>query len=144
LKKGLIALVAVGAVALVGAAQAGAGLEGGTDIYAPKDCTKPKVEPKRITLACADDGIMLKRLGWDEWNTEKVKGQGKLLVNDCDPNCAAGSIDKYAVKVKLLNPQTYTCGSQTVTMYRRAHVRFKGAAPDNQNDYRSFKLVCDS
>jgi hypothetical protein len=139
LKKGLVTIAAAGVLALVGSSAAGAG----GVIYAPKDCTKPKVEPRRITLSCADDGIQLKRLGWDEWNQDKVRGQGKLLVNDCDPNCASGTIDRYDVKVRLLNPQTYTCGDQTVTMYRRAHIRFKGEGPPNENRFRSFKLVCD-
>ena len=102
LKKVLIALAATALVTLGATATAGAG----GDIYAPKDCTKPKVEPKRITLACADDNILLKRLGWNEWNADKVKGQGRLLVNDCDPNCASGTFDKYAVKVTLLNIRT--------------------------------------
>jgi hypothetical protein len=139
LKKVLVAIAAAGGLALIGTGAAGAG----DVIYAPKDCTKPKVEPRRITLSCADDGILLKRLGWDEWNQDKVRGQGKLLINDCDPNCASGTIGRYDVKVRLLNPQTYTCGAQTVMMYRRAHVRFKDEAPPNANEFRSFKLVCD-
>ena len=140
LKKVLIALAATALVTLGATVTAGAG----GDIYAPKDCTKPKVEPKRITLSCADDNILLKRLGWNEWNADKVKGQGKLLVNDCDPNCASGTFDKYAVKVTLLNIRTYTCGGSSLPMYRRAHVRFTDEAPPQQNQYRSFKLECDS
>ena len=44
----------------------------------------------------------------------------------------AGSFDKFRVKVRLLNIQTYTCGGWTVPMYRRAHVRFRANnQPDN-------------
>jgi hypothetical protein len=141
LKRALIAIAAVSVVALVVSAPAGAGSE---LVYAPKDCTTPKVEPKRITLACGDAGILLKHMGWNDWNAEKVSGQGQLYVNDCDPNCAAGSFDKYKAKVRLLNIQTYTCGGETLPMYRRAHVRFPGEAPPHPNNFRSFKLACNS
>jgi hypothetical protein len=134
-------LIALAGAALTAAAIAGP--SGATDlIYAPRDCSKPKIEPKSITLTCGDAQTVLKHLGWDEWNLPKVKGQGQLWVNDCDPNCASGSFDKFDVKVRLLNPQPYTCGGQMVTMYRRVHIRFKDDAPPHQNGFRSFQLVC--
>lgn len=141
MKKALIAIAAAGTLALVISASAGAG---GTVVYAPKDCTTPKVEPKRITLACGDDGILLKHMGWNNWNADKAKGQGQLFVNDCDPNCASGSFDKYDAKVTLLNIQMYTCNGQTLPMYRRAHVRFPDTAPPQANSFRSFKLFCNN
>jgi hypothetical protein len=139
-------LLIVGAsVGLLGSAViAGPATGGTTDVYAPKDCTKPVIEPKRITLTCADDGIELKRMRWDEWNAPKVKGKGKVLINDCDPNCAAGDTDKYKVKVTLLNIKRYTCGGRTVQMYRRAHLRFPDEKPPNRNSLRSFQLSCNS
>jgi hypothetical protein len=139
-------LIVGSGVCLLGAALIAGPAAGGTTefVYAPKDCTKPKIEPKRITLTCADDGVQLKRMGWDDWNAPKVKGQGRLLVNDCDPNCAAGDIDKYKVKVTLLNIKRYTCGGRTVQMYRRAHLRFPDEKPPNQNSLRSFQLSCNS
>jgi hypothetical protein len=139
LKRFLIAFAGAGILTAAIATSAGAG----DFIYAPRDCSKPKIEPKSITLTCGDAQTVLKHLGWDEWNLPKVKGEGQLWVNDCDPNCAAGSIDKFDVKVRLLNPQAYTCGGQTVPMYRRAHIRFKDDAPPHSNRYRSFQLFCD-
>ena len=138
MKRFVIALAGAGIVAATIGAAAGAQ----ETIYAPRDCSKPKVEPKSITLTCGDAQTVLKHLGWDEWNLPKVKGEGQLWVNDCDPNCADGSIDKFDVKVRLLNPQTYTCGGQTVPMYRRVHIRFKDEAPPHANGLRSFQLVC--
>jgi hypothetical protein len=133
-------------VCLLGAALIAGPATGGTtdNVYAPKDCTKPKIEPKRITLTCADDGIQLKGLSWKNWDAPKAKGKGKLLVNDCDPNCAEGDIDRYKAKVTLLNIKSSTCGGRTVQMYRRAHLRFPDEAPPNQNSFRSFQLSCDS
>jgi hypothetical protein len=139
LKRFLIAIAGIGIlVAAIGSSAGAQGL-----IYAPRDCTKPKVEPKSITLTCADAQTVLKRLGWDEWNLPKVNGQGQLWVNDCDPSCAAGSFDKFDVKVRLLNPKTATCGGRTLQMYSRAHIRFKNEAPPHRNRYRSFKLFCE-
>jgi hypothetical protein len=138
LKRFLIALAGAGLLSAVIASSAGAG----DFIYAPRDCTKPKVEPKSITLTCGDAGVVLKHLGWDEWNLPKVTGEGQLWVKDCDPSCAAGSFDKFDVKVRLLNPQPYTCGGQSIQMYRRVHIRFKDQAPPHQNRLRSFQVVC--
>jgi hypothetical protein len=139
-------LIAAAGVCLVGALIAGPATGGttGSTVYAPKDCTVPKVEPKRIVLTCADAGILLRSLSWDSWNTAKAKGQGKLFVKDCDPNCAEGGVDKYRAKVTLLNIKNYTCGDQTLPMYRRAHLRFPNKKPPNKNDLRSFQLSCNA
>lgn len=141
MKKALIGLAAAGVLALGASVPAGAG---SGIVYAPKDCTTPKVEPKRITLACADADVVAKHIGWSNWNADKAKGQGQLYINDCDPNCAGGHFDKYDVKVTLLNIQTYTCNGQSLPMYRRAHFRFHGDPPPHANSYRSFKLFCNS
>ena len=139
-------LIVGSGVCLLGAALIAGPATGGTTefVYAPKDCTKPKIEPKRITLTCADDGVQLKRMRWDDWNAPKAKGQGKVLVKDCDPNCAEGGTDKYKVKVTLLNIKNYTCGGRTLKMYRRAHLRFPDEKPPNPKSLRSFQLSCNS
>jgi hypothetical protein len=139
LKRILFALVAVGFLAAATSTASAA-----TDtIYAPRDCTKPKIEPKSITLTCGDAQTVLKHLHWEDWNGPKVKGEGDLWVNNCDPTCYDGSIDRFEVKVRLLNPKPYMCGGQTLTMYRRAHIRFADDAPPHQNSYRSFQLFCE-
>lgn len=141
MKRILSALVASTALAAVIAAPAGAG---GDFVFAPRDCTKPKVEPRSITLTCGDAGTVLKHLEWNDWNAAKVKGSGQLYVKDCNPDCASGGYDKFDAKVTLLNIQTYTCGGQSLQMYSRAHIRFPGDAPPHANSFRSFKLFCDS
>lgn len=140
MKRLLIAMGATGALCAGLIAGPAAGQE---TIYAPKDCTKPKVEPNRITLTCADAGAQLKNLGWNTWNTDKVKGRGKLLLKNCDPNCAEGGVDRYKVKVKLLNPKMSTCGGRSLMMYQRAHLRFPDEKPPNKKDLRSFRLFCN-
>ena len=139
------ALIAGVGVCLLGSALIAGPASGGTGtVYAPKDCTTPKVEPKSILLACGDAGIELRKMGWDTWNTAKAKGQGKVFIQNCDPSCAEGGVDKYRVKVTLLNIKNYTCGGQTLPMYGRAHLRYPGKKPPNKNNLRSFQLACNS
>ena len=106
MKRILFALVAVGFLAAATSTASAA-----TDtIYAPRDCTKPKIEPKSITLTCGDAQTVLKHLHWEDWNGPKVKGDSDLSVNNCDPTCADGSIDKFEVEVRLPIPKPYMCG----------------------------------
>ena len=138
-------LMAGALTCLLGAAALAGPAAGGTTgpVYAPQDCIKPAIEPQKITLTCADSGIRLKKLDWDEWNTPKVKGRGKLLVSDCDPDCVSGDVDRYGARVTLLNIKTYSCDGQQLAMYRRAHLRFPDRKPPNVKDLRSFQLSCN-
>ena len=53
-----------------------------------QDCIKPVIEPEKITLTCADSGIRLKKLGWDEWNTAKVKGRASCWSAAATPTAS--------------------------------------------------------
>jgi hypothetical protein len=143
MKRALVAgmlLTAVAAVAVTGTASAGAGTE---TVYAPKDCTKPKVQPKSITLACADAGIYLNRLSWENWGEDKVTGAGILRVKTCKPTCVAGPTKSYDANVSLLKPKQTRCGGRTVLMYNRIHLRFPNKKPRNAKDLRSERLFCN-
>ena len=112
--------------------------------YAPRDCTKPKQEPKSITLACADSGAVLKHLTWDFWFADEVKGEGDLYLKDCDPNCVSGGTDRYRVKVKLYDIETVQCAGQTLDMYQKAKLKYLGDAPPHANNLRKFPVTCVS
>lgn len=141
MKRVLIAgvlLTAASAVAATTMASAG------QTVYAPKDCTKPKVEPKSITLACADAGTYVNRLSWENWGLDKVTGAGTLRVNNCKPTCVEGSTKSYDANVALLKPKQTRCGNRTVLMYSRIHLRFPNKKPRNAQDLRSEKLSCNA
>jgi hypothetical protein len=145
MKRALIAgmlLSAVSAVAVTATASAGEGIT--ETVYAPKDCTKPRVEPKQITIACADDGIYLNRLSWEQWGGDKARGAGILRVNTCNPNCAEGPIKSYDANVRLVNPKRTQCGGRSVLMYNRVHLRFPNKKPRGAKDLRSEELFCNS
>ena len=98
MKKIVIASIAAGALAVSIAVPATAGLvEPVGLVYAPHDCTTPKIEPKRITLACGDANAYLGKMKWSDWGTEKAKGEGWYYENNCDPDCASGDFISYGV-----------------------------------------------
>lgn len=139
----LAALTAIAATVAL-SATAGAGINPVPQTYAPRDCTTPKIEPKSITLTCADSGAVLKHLRWKNWFEPKVKGEGDLYLKDCDPSCVEGGIDRYRVKVKLYDLQTVQCVGQTLDMYQKAKLRYLGDAPPNANRLRKFNVECVS
>lgn len=134
-------LSALSAVAVTTTASAGEGIT--ETVYAPKDCTKPRVEPRRITLACADDGAYLKRLSWEQWGGDTARGAGTLRVETCNPNCAEGPTKSYDANVRLVNPKRTQCAGRTVLMYNRVHLRFPNKKPRDAKDLRSTKLFCN-
>jgi len=144
MKTTLAALASVAAVVVVSATAAVAQINPVPQTYAPRDCTSPKIEPRSITLTCADSGAVLKHLRWKNWFEPVVKGEGDLYLKDCDPNCAEGGIDRYRVKVKLYDVETVQCVGQTLDMYQKAKLRYLGDAPPNANRLRKFDVECVS
>lgn len=133
-------IVALGAIGTSVAAGAGTS----TLPHAPKDCTEPKVEPHRIVLGCADFSTILKRLQWSAWTADSASGTGKLLVNDCDPDCASGTFDKFPVDVQLIKPKIAPCGEDgELLMFRKAVLGFPGQKPPNANGLKKVKLFCE-
>jgi hypothetical protein len=131
---------------LAAAVALGAPAQAGTvpQIYAPRNCTTPKIEPKSITLTCGDAGAVLKHLTWKNWFEPTVKGEGDLYLKDCDPSCVDGGTDRFRVKVKLFDVETVECANQTVDMYQKAKLRYLGDAPPHANNLRKFDVACVS
>lgn len=142
--KWILAALASIAAAVLLSATAGAGINPVPQIYAPRDCTTPKIEPRSITLTCGDAGAVLKHLRWKTWFEPTVKGEGDLYLKDCDPSCVEGGTDRYRVKVKLYDVETVRCVGQTLDMYRKARLRYLGDAPPHANSLRKFDVDCVS
>jgi hypothetical protein len=145
MKKILIASIAAGAMVVSLAAPASGGLvEPVGLVYAPHDCETPKIEPKRIVLACGDANAYVGKVKWSEWGGEKAKGEGWFYLNNCKPNCAEGDFISYGAKVKLKEIEAdATCGGQTVDLYTHAKVRFIGEVPPGRH-LRNWDLDCNS
>lgn len=145
MKKILIASISAGLLAVAVAAPASGGLvEPVGLVYAPHDCTTPKIEPKRIVLACGDANAYVGKVKWSEWGGEKAKGEGWFYVNDCKPDCAGGTFHSYGAKVKLKEIETdVRCGGQRVDLYTHAKIKFIGEVPPG-NHLRNWELACNS
>jgi hypothetical protein len=58
-----------------------------------------RVRPREIVLACADANWGVGHLRWHRWGTSRAHARGIAFVNTCTPNCAAGTIVRYRVRV---------------------------------------------
>jgi hypothetical protein len=54
-----------------------------------------------MTSACADFGEQVHSIKWAVWEKGKALGTGLYSKNDCDPDCADGTLHEMAVKVSL-------------------------------------------
>lgn len=65
------------------------------------DCESPDVKPVSITLTCGDGGMYVDKIKWSRWDSKGAQGIGIYNVNDCDPDCADGTMCAAKVKVNL-------------------------------------------
>lgn len=114
----------------------------GPTAYAPRNCTKPAVEPKTIYIACGDGNFYVKVEHWSFFNGREAGGTGKALANDCVPDCADGEFHAYDVKVHLTKVRTKSCGGKRVPLFQKIEVKFKGGQPDGLDSDEKFDLYC--
>lgn len=136
--------VRVAAMALVGLALALAATSAfaGRTVYAPKDCSRPRVKPSRIVATCADGGFYFTAQHWTYWNGREAGAKGKVHVNDCDPFCAGGTFHTFKAKIRLSKVRVKTCNGRRVPMFQKAKVRIIGSKPDWIERTRKFPLTC--
>ncbi len=73
------------------------------------DCSwKARVRPTDFVLACGDGNSRLTSLRWSHWGAHSAVAEGRSLVNDCDPYCAAGTFHSYPVVVRLERPERWS------------------------------------
>ncbi len=129
---------AIGAAFLAATAIAGSGHR----TFAPKDCTKPRVEPSRIVFACADFGAYLGKIDWARWGAHHARGSGIFKLKVCKPSCANGHYRRFPAKVRLRKVRVGRCGGRRVHLFRQARLRFTGKQPPSARQYRKNRLVC--
>lgn len=91
------------------------------------NCGHEQFKPTKIVVACGDGGIWLSQLKWSSWNGSQASASGNYNANDCTPDCAAGHVHSYPVKVTLSKPKT--CPSQTGRAFKQASLTYKGTRP---------------
>jgi hypothetical protein len=135
-----LALIALAAGAATVVAPAAAARRNPT--YAPKDCTKPQVEPRRIVFACADNGLYVNHLRWTKWRHRRAKGKGVLHERDCNPSCVGGGFKDYPVKIRLRKVKRASCGGKRVPLFRKAILNFPHKAPSDAHRVHKNPLYC--
>ena len=63
-----------------------------------------------------DGTTALFNMTWTTWNASEAVGAGTEKIDDCNPNCAAGTLHAVAVRVTLSNP-VMVCASGKGTWY---------------------------
>ncbi len=71
------------------------------------DCEYPTQKPEAITFTCADGNMYVDQISWSKWNTTGARGTGTYNVNDCDPDCADGTMLRGPVDITLSDPTEY-------------------------------------
>jgi hypothetical protein len=75
------------------------------------DCVgSASTRPSVITLACADAGIGVQDMAWTTWTSSGATGHGRLWLNLCQPDCAAGKVAYYPVQMTLSGKQSSAHG----------------------------------
>lgn len=120
-----LAIVLALTIASVGL-YAGTGLAGTPTIALPDCVGHPVVKPASVTLACADANFRVEHLQWTGWGESFAAGRGTGVVNDCEPNCAAGHFHNYPMLLVATGRQTCPGGQ---TAYEDVVYAFIGRSP---------------
>lgn len=109
-------------------------------VMALPDCQgKPHVRPTMVLFACADGNFEADNVAWSGWGKSTTNGMGIAKSNDCTPNCAAGHMHSYKIKVIVSGHQTCPGGRRA---YLNVTFSWPGANPGGQP--YSMKYPCKS
>jgi hypothetical protein len=98
--RSITALAAAGAIAVAAFAVPAGAANTQLRVYV-SNCQKQVYKPKTITVFCADDGVFIKKIKYSAYTAKIARGKGTAVVNLCVPNCAAGKLKNYAVRLTL-------------------------------------------
>jgi hypothetical protein len=114
-------------VALILGAAPIAKVSAATSPMALPDCAGGlEVQPASVTLACGDAGLIANKLQWTGWGSTFAAAVGVASVNNCTPNCAAGTFKNYRVVLIATGQQHCSNGRQA---YAKITYAFIGASP---------------
>ena len=67
------------------------------------DCGMMQSKPQSLTIYCADAGIGVAKISWQNWGGSTTDGTAIYYANNCEPNCAAGKVFQKKVSLRLFN-----------------------------------------
>jgi hypothetical protein len=65
----------------------------------PSQCYDQAVAPSSVVITCGDAGVIAEMLVWSAWGSAQAQATGVMSVNTCDPDCASGNREEYAVEL---------------------------------------------
>jgi hypothetical protein len=92
------------------------------------DCDHASTRPKALILTCGDANSALTGLRWSSFGGTSATGKGTLVVNTCEPNCAAGNGRRFAVAVTATGPRTCKRG---LRVYGKLTLRYTSRPPSS-------------
>jgi hypothetical protein len=104
------------------------------------NCERGKFKPSTVIVTCADANFRVRGIGWSSWTGQEARGRGTALVNDCDPNCAAGTFRRYPIRLRAFRPRE-TGGCVPGSLFTRLAWRFPQAKPPGPRSGRT-RLLC--
>jgi hypothetical protein len=76
------------------------------------------VQPTSVTLTCADAGVIAHDLTWQMWGAPAAAASATATVNTCEPDCASGSTEDFAVELTADRIKACRDGSRRYTRVR--------------------------
>jgi hypothetical protein len=93
-------------------------------------------QPASFTLACADAGESLDALEWQDWGADNATATGQVVVTDCEPDCANGTLKRYDVRVVA----DRLVAGEALQTYGRLRVTPTGDKPDFWHATETYRL----
>jgi hypothetical protein len=135
-------LVALGIAATsgAGASSVARGASAGKVFIADKGCTGHAVEPSEVVIACADANLYVTGLQYSSYGGGTAKAAGTFHLNDCTPNCAAGTFHTHPGTITFSKVVLCSDGRR---YYSRAKYRFKAKYGKGKADIEpTIRLKC--
>lgn len=118
MRKPLLFIVVLVIALCVGAGASGASAK---HIYIAAQCRGGSIEPRSVTLACADANLYVTGLRYKSYGHKTATASGIFHQNGCTPNCAAGKFHTYDGTIKFSD--IARCAGRLY--YSRAEYSFK-------------------
>jgi hypothetical protein len=93
----------------------------GTFVHAPgcrPDC-----------VLSGDSTASLSDMAWSTWDSTEAVGTGTEQLDDCNPNCAAGTLHSVPVRVTLSKPVLVCAAGQATRLWTQVTFRWPGGLP---------------
>jgi len=101
------------------------------------NCNQEQFKPKKIVLACGDGATWLGKLKWSSWSGSSASASGTYNAINCTPDCAAGHLKSYPVKVTLTKPKS--CPGQVRRAFKQAALTYTGTRPKGAQAKLTFR-----